>query len=370
MTRPPTKLIRVLVADDSLVVRTLMGRLIDGEPDMVCVGEASNGAQIVERARKLRPDLITMDVTMPRLDGVEATRQIMSTCPVPIVIVTAQPVGKGTETTFRAMAAGAVDVLPKPGNEVFGGPSPEREQFIGALRCLSRVGVLTKRDVDHYQPPPGSKLPSVVPAVKNRRAGVIAVGASTGGPPCVRSILDSLNSRTCPPVLLTQHMSENFVPGFVSWLDSSVSLPVQMATNGALLVPGRVYVAPGGAHMSLGSRTTIRLDQGPLVNFQRPSVDVLFSSVARHFGADAVGVILTGMGKDGAQGLSEIHDAGGLTLAQDEASSLVYGMPRAAYEMGAVQGSLAPCGIAQVLRRIGHAGGDVRSTSRRRQGLG
>lgn len=339
----------MVVADDSPVVRELLVRVINSEPDMVVVGEAGSGDEVVDLAVKHRPDLITMDVEMPGLDGVGATAKIMSIAPTSIVAVTARPTGRRSDTAFRVMGAGGVDAIPKPGAEVFGGPSPERSAFVRRLRVLAGVLVLTRRGGATSSPPvPRHEVP---PVIARRYAQVIAIGASTGGPPCIAEVLGGLGS-AAPPVLISQHMAASFVPGFVRWLGGCLSRPVELAASGRKLQRGHVYVAPGDGHLRLVDRTTIAIDRSGPVEGLQPSVDVMFRSVAERFAAGGLGVLLTGMGRDGADGMTLMREAGAFTVAQDRATSLVYGMPAAAWEAGAASYSASSGGIARLLARV------------------
>jgi len=351
------KLIRIVVADDSAVTRELLRRVFDAQPDMIVVGMAGTGEDTVRLVERLRPDLVTMDVAMPGIDGVLATRRIMSAQPTPIAIVTAKPVGAGQETTFRAMAAGAVDVIAKPGVEVFEADGEKREQFVRQLRNVANVGVVGIRGRAAYEAQsdderPTTRPPAGVGLSQWTSASLIAIGASTGGPPCIREIVGMLDPAHCPPVVITQHMSAQFILGFAEWLATNIQLPVQLGRSGALLARGQVYVAPGDQHLEVTDNGTMRIVSTLPVHYQRPSVDVMFQSIARSYAGRAIGVLLTGMGSDGAAGLRAMREAGSLTIAQDEASCLVYGMPAAACRLNAAQLSVNPHHIGRLLRRI------------------
>jgi len=354
------RLIRIVVADDSAVTRELLRRVFDSQPDMIVVGTAATGEDTVRLVERLRPDLVTMDVSMPGLDGVHATRRIMAAQPTPIAIVTAKPVGVGQETTFRAMAAGAVDVIAKPGVEVFEADGQKREQFVRQLRNVAHVGVVGIRGRAAYEATSDDERPTTRPPTAGlaqwTSASLIAIGASTGGPPCIREIVGMLDPAHSPPVVITQHMSAQFIVGFAEWLGSNVSLPVRIARSGALLAQGQVFVAPGDQHLELSDGGALRIVSTAPVHYQRPSVDVMFHSVALAYGGRAVGVLLTGMGSDGAEGLRAMRESGSLTIAQDEASCLVYGMPAAAARLNAAQLTVNPHHIGRLLRRIRFAG--------------
>jgi two-component system chemotaxis response regulator CheB len=299
---------------------------------------------------KLRPDLITMDVTMPKMDGVAATRQIMSTFPTPIAVITSCPVGPSAPTTFNAVAAGAVDVFQKPSRDEFNRNPSLRDTFVRQLRNVGYVGVVGIRGQKRpTERPPASANTARLPV----RSSLIAIGASTGGPPTIRSTLSLMDPEKCPPVVIVQHMSADFLVSFATWLDGVCPLKVTLAQKGKPMKPGHAYVAPGDSHLTV-NRHGMALNEGAPVHFQKPSVDILFESVARSHGDSAIGILLTGMGRDGAQGLLKMSQTGACAVTQDEESSLVYGMPRAAVELGASCLSAPPGHIARLLARIKH----------------
>ena len=340
---------------------SLKRRVFDAQPDMIVVGMAATGEEAVRLVQRLRPDLVTMDVTMSGMGGVHATRRIMASLPTPIAIVTAHPVGPGQEITFRAVAAGAVDVIAKPGVEVFEADGEKRERFVRQLRNVANVGAAGIRGRAAYEAVSDDDRPTTRPPMvgPNQRtsAGLIAIGASTGGPACIREIVGMLDPAHSPPVIITQHMPAQFILGFAEWLASNVALPVQVAQCGARLGRGQVLVAPGSQHLEVTDDGTVRIGATPPVLHARPSVDVMFQSVALAYGSRAIGVLLTGMGSDGAEGLLAMRESGALTIAQDEASCLVYGMPAAACRMKAAELSATPHHIGRFLARIRFAGG-------------
>lgn len=348
-----SRVLRVLVVDDSAIVRDFLRDLIDDEPDMLVVGIAKNGEETLELVQKLRPDLVTMDVVMPRMDGVEATRKIMALCPTPIAIITDRPVGPSADTTFNAVSAGAVDVIAKPSRDEMTKDPTLRDAFVRKLRNVGHVSVVGIRGRKHDSSPISTSKPLVGRSdpVIPPRASLIAIGASTGGPPAIREVLAQLKPETCPPVVIVQHMSPPFLRAFATWLDGVCPLDVSLAQSGKPLEMGRAYVAPGDRHLTVSRHGMALSDTAP-IHFQKPSVDVLFESVARSHGDTALGIILTGMGRDGASGLLKMHHSGACTLSQDEASSLVYGMPRVAAEMGASRLATTPGHIAQLVARV------------------
>jgi two-component system chemotaxis response regulator CheB len=340
-------MIRVLVVDDSPTARLLITKLLSSDPGIEVVGTANDGLEAVTRALELRPNLITMDIRMPRLDGLEATRRIMEQVPTPIVVVSASVDASDMPITFSALQAGALEVLEKPSG--FGAQNFERlrERLVTSVRLMAEVKVVRRRS----RPATGTLLPGAPapatrpfdsPPVKlstgvlGRPAALVTVGASTGGPTALATLLKGLPGDFPLPILMVQHITIGFLGGLVSWLQTSSALRLKVAEEGELLAPGNVYFAPEDRHLVVEARGVLGSRAWPPVNHVRPSATVLFSSAAHVYGAETVGVLLTGMGEDGALGLKAIHEAGGVALAQDEATSVVYGMPRAAVELGVV----------------------------------
>lgn len=335
--------IRVLIVDDSPTIRLLFTEILNAEPDLHVVGTAADGEQAVQRTQSLQPDVITMDIQMPRVDGLEATRRIMEVAPTPIVIVSASLDTAALPNTFSAIQAGALDVIEKPHS---GDPRDFegiRQRLVTAVRLMAGVKVIRRR-------PPRRRgtagLGSKAAARASARYRLVAVGASTGGPTALHAVLGGLPRDFPLPVLVVQHMSPGFLAGLVGWLANACALPLQVAQDGQAVQPGQVYFAPDDHHLIVEGRGALRLIDTRPVSHVRPSATVLFESVARLYGRQALGVLLTGMGDDGAAGLKAIHDQGGLTLAQDEATCVVYGMPKVAAELGAVQHVLPLARIA------------------------
>ncbi len=365
-------MIRVLVVDDSPTARLLITRLLESDPNIAVVGTANDGLEGVARALELRPDLITMDIRMPRLDGLEATRRIMEQAPTPIVVISASLDSAALPITFSAMAAGALEVLEKPTG--FGAENFDalRERLVTTVRLMAEVKLVRRRarpataTLMSSEPGPGAgraieganlaMTGRLKTGMLGRRAALVVVGASTGGPTALATLLKDLPADFPLPLLMVQHITIGFLPGLVSWLQTSSALPLKVAEEGELIVPGQVYFAPEDRHLVLGGRGVVRSSQAPPVSHVRPSATVLFESAARVYGAETVGVLLTGMGEDGALGLKAIHDAGGTTLAQDEASSVVYGMPRAAAELDAVDQVLPLARVAGAIIELVRSG--------------
>ncbi len=356
----PSNVMRVLIADDSALARELLTRLIEEDPEMMVVGTASSGPEIVSKAQSLKPDLITMDLLMPGMDGVEATRQIMATAPTPIVFISSTVSSAHCRTHFDALAVGAVDVVEKPDALAMSGDPERRARFVDDLKSMGRVVALTRRRPRSSEPAPperGSGSHRLGGELEWRLgppsyAKLVVVGASTGGPAVVARVLAPLEAETAPPVVLVQHMATGFVGGFVEWLNQSLSIRAELAQDGQRLEPGRLYVAPDERHVEVTGFGRLRVFDAPPLRYHRPSVDVLFQSAATLIGRDAVGVLLTGMGDDGARGLTAMHESGAYTVAQDRKSSLVYGMPAAAVERGGVSLSANAEEIADTLRTI------------------
>jgi two-component system chemotaxis response regulator CheB len=353
------KKLRIVVADDSVVVRQLLVDVISAQPDMEVVASVSDGLRAVNAVSQLLPDLITMDVAMPGLDGVEATRAIMHARPTPILIITSSEVGPTSVTTFRALAAGALDVLHKPDGKLLRDSIAYRRTFIARIRELATLRKRTESWRSALATAPTRPPPSVLRQSSGRgseRAELIAVGASTGGPQVLRTVLGMLDPKNVPPVLVVQHMSPEFVESFAAWLGELLPVPVVVARHGQMAQRGQIHVAPAHHHMRINAMRTIELDDGPVYQHQRPSIDLMFESVAACFGQSALGVLLTGMGNDGAQGLLSMRHAGARTIAQDEESCVVYGMPKVAFELGAVSNGTSPAMIAERLSQIHYQG--------------
>jgi two-component system chemotaxis response regulator CheB len=326
-------MIRVLVADDSPTARALLVAILTSDPDIEVVGEARDGVEAVEKTQALRPDVVTMDLRMPRLDGFEATKEIMITAPTRIVIITASALAGEVEGSMHALKAGALTVLPKPA----GPQDPDFEvsarQLLSTIKAMSQVKV-----VRHWRPTSG---PGPAPAAAGRappgpqvRSRVVVLATSTGGPAALHRLLSALPADFPVPLLAVQHITAGFITGLADWLNKSSELRVKVAEDGEPLVPGTVYFAPDDRHLGISPQGAVALACTPPVGGFRPSGTSLFEAAARVYGAAAVAVILTGMGDDGVAGLRAVRRAGGRILAQDEQSSVVFGMPAAAAAEG------------------------------------
>jgi len=341
MTSP----VRVLIVDDSALMRQLLSTLLDADPEIEVVGTAQDPFDARDKIKALNPDVITLDVEMPQMDGLTFLRKIMSLRPMPVVMVSTLTEA-GAEATLEALEIGAVDFVAKPKNDVASAMGELAEMLQAKIKAAARARFRPRRAEAAPPPRPRAKI--------GRPTGkLLLIGASTGGVEALKALLMQL-PEDCPPTLITQHMPERFTAAFAQRLNRECPMNVSEAVDGERIEVGHVYIAPGGSHhLELsrnGGHFACKLIDAPPMSGHRPSVDVLFRSGARTAARNIVSVILTGMGKDGAQGMLELRQAGATTLGQDEASSLVYGMPRAAFECGAVmrQYPLAKMGDAVV----------------------
>ena len=326
--------IRVLVVDDSAVVRKVFSEELSREGDIDIIGTAPDPYVARDKIVALKPDVITLDIEMPRMDGITFLRKLMKYFPLPVIIVSSLT-KEGGALAMEAMDIGAVDVISKPGEAYSVGDMSV--QLAEKIRAAARVNV-TKKAQTVGPVKVGAALAAPKLSLTETTNKIIAIGASTGGTEALKEVITKLPP-TCPGVLIVQHMPANFTKSFAERLDQLSQISVKEAEDGDSIVPGTALLAPGNFHMVMrrsGARYYVNVKTGPLVCHQRPAVDVLFNSVAAYGGANAIGVILTGMGKDGAQGMLKMKEAGAKTIAQDEKTCVVYGMPREAFEVGAV----------------------------------
>lgn len=337
-------MIRVMVVEDSPTARALMVEILQSDPDINVVGEASHGAEAVELSSKLRPDLITMDIHMPIMDGFTATKHIMARQPTPIIIVSSSMSGPDVEHSLNAIQAGALMVLPKPDNPASARFDYRRTELVTMAKAMASVKVVRRWN-------PG---PTPVPGPHKSHTGsvrIVAIAASTGGPAALHRIFTSLPRTFRLPIVVVQHITAGFIGGLADWLRASCPLEVTVAEHGEELRPGHVYLAPDTRHLGVTSTGRVAVSDDAPRNGFRPSGDHLFESVAAAYGSSVAGVVLTGMGSDGVDGLRAVKAAGGHVLAQDEASSIVYGMPKEAVASGVVDSILT---LDEIAPRLVH----------------
>ncbi len=340
--------IRVLVVDDSALMRKLIPLILERDPDIEVVGTAMDGAFALKKIAELRPDVVTLDLEMPRMDGIETLRTIMRNAPLPVIVFSTHS-REGAYSTFKALALGAIDFVAKPKDAAAGNLDPVAYQLAEKIKVAKRAGgpkALPKLEVEAPAPRKNRGRAAVAPS------RIIAIGISTGGPNALQYVLSQIPSDFPASFVIVQHMPEGFTDMFARRLDECCALDVQEAKSGDLLVAGRVLICPGNRHMMVrrmprGEMAV--LSDGAPINGHRPSVDVLFHSVAQEFALTAVGMLMTGMGDDGAEGLGAIRAAGGMTIAQSEDTCVVSGMPRAAIVKGYANKVLALDGMAAYL---------------------
>lgn len=327
-------MIDVLVVEDSPVVREFLLYILGSDPGIRVIGTAHDGEEAVDAMSRLKPDVITMDIHMPRMNGLEATRRIMETAPVPIVIVSGSNDPNEVVSTFDAMEAGAVAMLKRPAG--LGHPDHEAtaRELVRTVKAMAEVKVIRRWPKGRQGSAPRPAA-AAGPAPEPARPRVVAIGASTGGPPVLQTILAGLSGDFPLPIAIVQHMAAGFSGGFIEWLGQSSALPVHLGSHGENLQPGHAYLAPDGYHMTLTHGGRIALNQGEPENGLRPAVSALFRSVAESYGSHAIAGLLTGMGRDGAEELRLLKEKGAITFAQDKESSVVHGMPGEAIRLDA-----------------------------------
>jgi two-component system chemotaxis response regulator CheB len=325
------KKIKVLIADDSALMRGLLTEIINKDPELTVVGAVSDAYQARQEIKRLNPDVLTLDVEMPRMDGISFLDKLMRLRPMPVVMISSMT-QDGADVTMKAMLLGAVDFVAKPRFDIANGIKLYADVIRTKLKSAAQCQVANRY--------------CVVPEFRDtqldgptRRPQLIAIGASTGGIEAIHKLLSKLHAGL-PPIVVTQHIPPVFSASFARRLNDQLALEVEEVADGVILQPSHVYIAPGNRHLTVrrkGSHLVSKLSDGETVNRHKPSVSVLFNSVAEVVGADAIGILLTGMGDDGAEGLLSMHKRGAVTIAQDQGSSVVWGMPREAIEINAVK---------------------------------
>ncbi len=340
-------MIRVLVADDSVMTRVVLKDLLSKDPGIAVVGEARDGREAVAETLRLRPALVIMDVLMPEMDGLEATVEIMARCPTPILMLSSHVDPADLTSAFAAIQNGALDVMEKPQGVVTDAFEEIAAQLVEKIRVLARIPVM-----HHFRrPPPKAVQPPPAPRTEPGVRGILAIGASTGGPRAVMHLLRQLPGDFPARVVIVQHIATGFAANFADWLDRESPLSVRLARDGELLEEGVALVAPNETHLAV-RRGRVVLLAAPPVNSCRPSVDVLFESLAEGSGEEVVALLLTGIGRDGARGMAALHAAGGYTIAQDQESCAIFGMPKAAIDLGVVDQVLPLPEIPSALGRL------------------
>lgn len=338
--------IRVLIIDDSALVRNLLKRILEKDPQIKVVGSAADAYIAREKIKKLHPDVLTLDVEMPKMDGITFLGNLMRLHPMPVVMVSSLTT-KGAEATLQALELGAIDFVGKPQGELDGSLETVGEEIIHKVKTAAKANIRAAgrgRSSVPLSVEEKQTVDAVIPAASRRQAGgvlppLLAIGASTGGTEAIKDVLVDL-PRDMPAIVITQHIPPGFSTAFTQRMDRLATLTVHEAVEGQQILPGHVYIAPGAQHLLVARNDKgyyCKLSDGPRVNRHKPSVDVLFRSVAQTAGRNATGVILTGMGDDGARSLLEMREAGARTIAQDEESSVVWGMPGAAVKHGAAE---------------------------------
>jgi two-component system, chemotaxis family, protein-glutamate methylesterase/glutaminase len=346
-------MIKVLIVDDSALVRKVMSDILSTDREIQVIGQVRDPIYALEFIKKQRPDVITLDIEMPRMDGVTFLKKIMAEDPIPIVICSSLA-EQGAETTLDAMRSGAVEIITKPKIGVKGFLQEAVDEVTFAVKAAAKARV-RKRSISTLEVQKKNSadvvLSKTAKAMTETTEKIIAIGASTGGTQALRKVLEKMPA-VSPGIVIVQHMPEKFTSSFAEHLNEISQMDVFEAKKGDRVIPGRALIAPGGKHMLFkrsGAQYLVDIIDGPLVSRHRPSVDVLFRSVARYAGANAVGCLMTGMGDDGAQGLLEMKQAGSVTYAQDEKTSVVFGMPKEAWKKGAAKELVALEDIPRVL---------------------
>ena len=342
--------IKVLLVEDSPVAMTMLKRILNSSGEVVIVGTANNGLEALELIPKAHPDVICTDLHMPKMNGLELTSEVMARYPTPILVISVSVLEKDTHHVFNLLQAGAVDIFPKPDSGQLKDYELLKDKLINKIKVLSGVTVFTKLRQYNTSPTVPKPIPTFTASTSPIK--IVAIGTSTGGPNALLDIFKQLPANFPVPIVCVQHISEGFLQGLIDWLDSNCRIKVKIAQPGEYPQPGTVYFPPDQHHLELDSNGCCLCSQSPPVDGHRPSVNVTFKSVARVYGREALAILLTGMGQDGATGLQAIALTGGKTIAQDEGRCVVFGMPKAAIDLGAAQKVLSLAAISLELRNI------------------
>lgn len=330
--------IRVLIVEDSVIFQTVLKNIFNASPDIEVAGIARDGLEALALIPQLDPDVICTDFHMPKMDGLEFTKQVMLHYPRPILVISVSVQTDQRHRIFELLEAGAVDIFPKPRG------SADPKSQINHLRLINKIKILAGVKVFRKRTPQASLKSDFLPNTQQQTPGkntseikIIAIGTSTGGPQALQTIFASLPANFSVPIVCVQHISHGFLDGLIQWLSLTSGLPIEIALSGITPQPGKIYFPPEKKHLELNSQGQFVCSDSPPLGGHRPAVDVTFKSVARIYASNAIAVLLTGMGKDGAAGMQMIRQAGGLTIAQDRETSIIFGMPKEAIELGAVQ---------------------------------
>lgn len=351
--------IRVLVVDDSAFMRKVISDIINNDPELEVVGRARDGLDALKKIKELRPDVVTMDVEMPGMDGLSALAKVMEEYPVPIIMLSSLT-KSGAEQTVKALSLGAVDFIPKPSGQISLDIDKVKDEIISKIKIAAGTKKKLKNfyNISQYIEDKATKSNKNIDLKKSLN-NIVAIGTSTGGPKALHQVIPKLPGSINAAILVVQHMPPGFTKSLAERLDSISQIRVKEAENNEIIVPGCAYIAPGDYHLTVNSRLVsgtkqlyISLDKTPPYGGHRPSVDVMFNSVANEFWSRIIGVIMTGMGRDGAEGLAKIKDQGGFTIAEDKSSCIVYGMPRAAVETGKVDKVVPLQNISEEIIRL------------------
>jgi two-component system chemotaxis response regulator CheB len=346
-TRSP---IRVLLVDDSLITLTILKRILASAPEIQVVGTAINGKEALDMIPSLQPDVICTDLHMPVMDGLEFTQAVMEKYPRPILVLSVSVQDNQTTNIFRLLDAGAIEVMAKPRGAADAVDGLDARELIGKINILAGVVAIRKHKKVPPTTPPSGK--GILPPIVAAPPRIIGIGASTGGPQAFQEILSHLPSKLPVPLLCVQHISEGFTQGLVDWLAEKSQLKITIAVPGTLPQPGTVYFPPEGLHLTIDSHGRLECGNEPPYGGHRPSINVTFQSLAKYYGKSAAGVLLTGMGRDGVDGMQAIAQAGGATIAQDEESSIIFGMPKEAIAANAARYVLPLPKIAAALLEL------------------
>ena len=343
---------KVLIVDDSIIYQEYMQSIISADPNFKVVGIAKDGIEAVDKTQLTHPDVITMDIHMPRMNGYEATREIMEKCPTPIIIISSHLNSNEVEDTFRAFQLGAVAVLDKP-------PWPGSPEYncmtakiIQTIKLMSEIKVVRRLAKYNEVTDFSAFLSKSREKIPESQIDLIAIGASTGGPPVIHTILKNLPKDFPYPILIVQHITAGFLDGMVQWLSKEILLQIKIAAHGDPIRGGQIYFAPDDIQMGISDRGIIILKDAPVENGLRPSVSYLFRSAVHEYGSGVIGILLTGMGKDGSLELKKMRDQGAITIAQNQESSVVHGMPGEAIKLGGADHILNPSKIADFLKSL------------------